>query len=362
MNPNPTLRCRLRRRARRTLVLTLALLALANLVGWGLLQASGKLRDPMYHQRADLLASRSGPPARPFVLVMLGSSRTQNGFDPLEVQLEPRLSAELGRPAVAFNFGVKGAGPLLHELYLRRMLRDGPRPDALYLEVTPSMLLAASGAPREQRSRALDARFLRWDELAVLESRGSAWEGMRAEWAKVRAKALWEYRFQFVWSVLPVWVPPQYSATRGGPLDVCGWHPVVLEVLTDELRRSATAAAHREHGPAVSEGVLHPAPVAALRGICETCRREALPLTLVLLPEGPSFRALYSPAVEARVASVLDPLKTEFGVALVNARDWIDEPEFSDGHHLLPAGARRFTARLADEVILPDAARRRPAK
>ncbi|HEY1186154.1 MAG TPA: hypothetical protein VGE74_00795 [Gemmata sp.] len=357
MRSTPVLRHRLRRRARRTLVLALGLLALANVAGWGALQARARLRDPMYYQRADLLESRTRAPDHPFVVVALGSSRVQRGFAPSAVHLEPRLSQALGRPAVVFNFGVQGSGPLLHELYLHRMLRDGPRPDALYLEVVPSMLFDASGEPRERASRSLDARFLRWDELDVLERRGAGWPEMRAEWYKVRAKALWEYRFQFVWGALPVWVPPQYSAPRGAPADASGWTPIVLDSFPEAMRREALAGARRDHGRAVSEGTLHPAPVAALRAICETCRHEQIPLTLVLMPEGPSFRALYAPEVEARVAALLDQLTREFGVPLVNARLWVDEPDFTDGHHLLPTGAKRFTARFADEVLLPDAAR-----
>lgn len=348
---------RLGRRGRRTLLLALALLGLVNAAAAAALQASGRLRDPMYHQRADLLAARSAAADRPFVLVALGSSRTQGGFDPLGAALEDRLAGAVGRPAVAFNFGVQGAGPLLHELYLRRLLAEGPRPDALFLEVTPTMLLGVSGAPRERVSRALDVRFVRWAELDVLERRGAGWPGMRDEWLKARAKGLWEYRFQFVWAAVPAWVPAGYSAARGAPGDACGWTPPWIDGFTDARRPAAQARARDDHGPVLAAGELHPAPVASLRAICELCRDEHIPLSLVLMPEGPSFRSLYAPEVEARVAAVIDGLAAEFGVPVVNAREWVEEPEFADGHHLLPAGARRFTARLADEAILPRAAR-----
>jgi hypothetical protein len=42
----------------------------------------------------------------------------------------------------------------------------------------------------------------------------------------------------------------------------------------------------------------------------------------------------------------------EFGVAVVDARRWLADEEFEDGHHPLLAGQRAFTDRLYREVLV----------
>src|SRR5262245_20945385 len=85
-----------------------------------------ELRDPFYGCKANRLHRRSAGPEAPFTLVMLGSSRTTYGFQ--ASALEPRLSEAAGRPVVAFNFGIPGAGPLMELLTLRRLLAAGVHP------------------------------------------------------------------------------------------------------------------------------------------------------------------------------------------------------------------------------------------
>jgi len=42
------------------------------------------------------------------------------------------------------------------------------------------------------------------------------------------------------------------------------------------------------------------------------------------------------------------------------ATDWVDDPYFSDGHHLTPDGAAVFMHRFANEVLRPIVASRNP--
>jgi hypothetical protein len=44
-------------------------------------------------------------------------------------------------------------------------------------------------------------------------------------------------------------------------------------------------------------------------------------------------------------------LARELSVPLVDARTWIDDDGFSDGHHALPSGADQYTERFAREVL-----------
>jgi hypothetical protein len=67
------------------------------------------------------------------------------------------------------------------------------------------------------------------------------------------------------------------------------------------------------------------------------------------MPESSEFRGWYGPAGYAAVTAFAQQLSGEFGVPVYDARDWVSDDGFADGHHLIPAGAEAFTDRLAAE-------------
>jgi hypothetical protein len=71
------------------------------------------------------------------------------------------------------------------------------------------------------------------------------------------------------------------------------------------------------------------------------------------MPEAGDFRAMYSAKALARFDYWVHELSRESGCALRDARRWVPDASFVDGHHLLPGGSATFTDRLADEVIAP---------
>src|SRR3954447_12704623 len=113
-----------------------------------------ELHDPYYGYKAALLRNRTAAAvtraeggARPLSAVMLGSSRTVYGLD--AVSLEEQVGRDVGRPVVAFNFGMYGAGPATELLALRRLLAEGHRPDLVLAEVIPFFLAGQPGSPSE---------------------------------------------------------------------------------------------------------------------------------------------------------------------------------------------------------------------
>jgi hypothetical protein len=70
-----------------------------------------------------------------------------------------------------------------------------------------------------------------------------------------------------------------------------------------------------------------------------------------MMPEASWFRALLPAAGERQVQKLIDELKREFGVPVIDARAWVPDDEFRDGHHLVAAGAARFTDRYGREVM-----------
>ena len=78
------------------------------------------------------------------------------------------------------------------------------------------------------------------------------------------------------------------------------------------------------------------------------------------MPESSWFRAITPPEGEPRLRAFLDDLAREFHVSVIDARDPAPDDEFfGDGHHLLAAGADRFTERYGRDV-LPRLAPSRP--
>jgi hypothetical protein len=91
---------------------------------------------------------------------------------------------------------------------------------------------------------------------------------------------------------------------------------------------------------------------AALRDTLALCRAEGIAVHLVILPEASAFTRLY-PHAEAKIARFLADLTAEFGCTVTDARGWVPDDAFLDGHHLMRHGARAFTDRLTGEAILP---------
>jgi hypothetical protein len=60
-----------------------------------------------------------------------------------------------------------------------------------------------------------------------------------------------------------------------------------------------------------------------------------------------------TPGFPRNVQKRIDEFLRGRGVPVIDARDWLDAGDFTDGHHQLRRGAEKFSKRLALEVILP---------
>src|SRR5262249_24732041 len=83
------------------------------------------------------------------------------------------------------------------------------------------------------------------------------------------------------------------------------------------------------------------------------CRRQRIGVVLVAMPEGSEFQSWYPSAVRAEIDAYLERLVREEQVPLVDARSWVPDNCFADGHHLMPKGASLYTEQLSREAILP---------
>ena len=305
--------------------------------------------DPVYADKERRLRwlERAAPPGTARV-VLLGTSRTGFAFDARRTQ---RAAACAGTPAVAFNFGVPGAGPIAHRIYVPRLLADGHKPDLLVLEILPPLLADLPGGPFEARFVTGDA--LTRDELEVAARYGVPAGRLRRQWAEAALLPVTEHRFKLIGRLYPEALPWNLRCECGRATDANGWNPTAMTEVSDAERARGVAATTTEYRHVVKCELPAGPAVDALRDTLALCRAEGVPVALVILPESTAFRGLYPPGAEAKLAAFLAGLTAEFGCPVTDARAWMPDDAFMDGHHLLRPHGEAFTDRLTAELILP---------
>jgi hypothetical protein len=308
------------------------------------------VRDPVYSDKERKLArlEQSLPPGSSIV-VFVGTSRTGNGFDAGRAQAV--LSAAVGRPAGAFNFGTPASGPLTHLLHVKRILADGHRPALLLLELHAPVFAELPDGPLE--GRFADGTVFGWEELDLLDTYGCDSSKLRAKREEVVAKPWYALRFQLVGRLAPTSLPYylRHDWSRGP--DPNGWNAMLVEDPSAEERAVGLRRAEREYAHILRSFKLGDGPIRALRDTLALARERGIPVMLVRMPEGASFRALYPAAVAAQIDEFLRDLATEFRCRVADCRLWMADDAFVDGHHLLRTPAGAFSERLASEILVP---------
>jgi hypothetical protein len=299
------------------------------------------LRDPVYAEKIELLRPHDrffdGSPSgtgRPTRVLALGSSRTQLGFD------AGRFTRAVPQ-ADAFNFGCPAAGPMTAALYFRRLLDAGAVPDVLLIEVHPGFLTPMD-PPFE--ARWLHAYRLTPAEVDVLHDNAWAvappehhgWQGWVA--------AAHAFKLPILNRYVPTLVPCPFGLTVGARSDGRGY-VAGIEIEPRERPRSV-ARTFEQYAP-VFPGyhVGGPGP-AAIRDTLRLAADHGIRTAVVLMPESSEFRGWYGPAGTAAI----DGFVRTLGVRVFDARGWVPDDGFADGHHLTPGGGAAFTDRLAAEA------------
>ncbi|HJT31331.1 MAG TPA: hypothetical protein VJ783_04725 [Pirellulales bacterium] len=303
-----------------------------------------ELRDPLYGRKVRQLKKcfDSAPPEAMRVL-LLGSSRTFNGVD--AASFEQRLQTAGGRPAVVYNFGLSGAGPLTEWIVLARLLDAGLRADLVLIEVFPAML--ADSRPLLEADP-LDVSRLWSGDMPRLARRDPRGARLARQWI-VGSLVPWHtHRYAVLGRLSTHWLPPEGWGTGFSEFDPHGWQglderrcqpqsPTAVEVA--RLKYAGVLANFR-FGPGAD----------ALLEIVRLCRKRSLPAALVLMPEGREFASWYSPAARRKVDQFIEQTAHDYHLPVMDARRWMDETQFFDSHHLLAAAARNFSQRLAADA------------
>jgi hypothetical protein len=292
--------------------------------------------DPKYGWRLTQLRARvAKAPGRP-LMVVLGSSRAEQGFRP------GLLTASHGDTGpLIYNLARGGSSPLLHLVTLHRLLSDGPRPDLVLLEVFPPSLV------EDEAGVALPKISLR--DLAVLRRYPVPWSTYTGF---VRDRALFwpTYRAGLVADFALAGLSTggswgKHLWERGGE-----WREI-SEGATPEERRDLTADSGRRYYRKLQDFCVATDADRALRALLDLAHDRGIGVVLFLMPEASEFRSWYTPAALERLSAYLASLQQDYGLPLIDARRWISDDDFWDGHHLLRHGAATFTERFGSRIL-----------
>ena len=294
-----------------------------------------ELSDPNYGHRLKLLqAKRAAEPDRPLVLA-LGSSRTEVAFRPSYLPDGPR-------DPIVFNLARGGVSQVMNLLVLQRLLADGVRPDLLLVEVLPSSL-----AEEGWKMTTPAVTFRDLPDSVRYPIGGKAYFYL----LKARALPVHKYRRGLMQAYGPPGTVTKNDATMWD--DTGAGTIMIPDEAKPEQRIGGTAYARSQYLNKLRAYRIAPAADRATREFLTLCRNERIPVVLYLMPESSEFRSWYPPEALRTLDEYLAGLRSEYGLPLIDARTWLPDEVFWDGHHVIKRGAQAFTTRFADEAIAP---------
>jgi hypothetical protein len=306
------------------------------------------VRDPDFSDVERIVRARAAEhPGSPLVVV-LGSSRTQMAL------AADRLNrtGDAAAPVVV-NTAIAGGGPMMHQVVLRRLLKVGLRPQLAFVEIMPMSLSIREGAPIEERQR-YQGRFT----VAEVARLGKYFgERYRLYWPWLLARAWPSHRYQA--ELREALAIDSVAGQAGQPSfrDAYGWTGCPKAYSQAEID-AKTQENLASYAGALTQPTVAPGALRALRDTVQLCLDEHIAVVVLVPAEGSAFRS-YAPSVEEAHMNAVRQLTSELAVPLVDARTWVDDDGFYDGHHVTQRGAEQYTERFAADALRPHLARLR---
>lgn len=298
--------------------------------------------DPKYGCRLLALRTLREQEENRKLLLVLGSSRAEQGFRPSLLTQSGRTSIPSAPGAMFYNMARGSSSPLLYLLTVRRLLADGIHPDGVLIEIFPPALV------EDAESAVIYKPALRdWPILRRYPVNRRTW----AFWLQDRLLLWYKYRSGFLAFAAPQCLLP--NARWGEHLwDYRGgeWRIIGDNVCPQERRRLIDDA-RRRYVPSLQHFRIDADADRALRELLETCRSQRIAIVLFLMPESSEFRSWYPPEALCQLSDYLERLRRDYDAPVIDARCWLANWFFSDGHHLLRRGAELFTRRFSGEVL-----------
>jgi hypothetical protein len=311
------------------------------------------VREPAFGLRLLTLQQRlAEEPGVPLVLV-LGSSRTLNGFSPAHMPIPYNRD---GRTPLVYNFAFAGSGSVRELMTFRRLRAAGIKPDWLLIETWP-VLWPEDGIFAERRILAEEEFY--WSDLTVLSRYLPGKLELWGRTLKGNLAPLLAYRSRLLHAGPHFLLPREQDRTLSHecadwtPSDGTGWLPYrKLPANPQALRREV------DKGLLVAAPLLNPLRIApdsdrALHVLLDECRTAGIKAALFLMPEHSECRRWYSPQTKAVVSRYLRQMSRAYGVPVIDSRDWSADEHFADFCHLTPRGAGPFSERFGRDVLRP---------
>lgn len=292
------------------------------------LEHSPVFRDPLFGDKFRRLTAAMHDRASDRPILFFGSSRVEYGFRSLDAE----------KSDVVMNLGFPGGGPLLMTIHAGRLEKAGIRPKLVLIEYLPALLHERSEGPAESAWFTAD-RFTHAERTRLRSLIGHD--------TPMTATAInpWpDGRIAIFGRFAPWLMPARGRAWAERKTDARGWLPYRFPPQTEQERSTLFDRTRNEYGAALAD--LHPVGPAATAFASLVRRFGDTPVRIVLMPESSTYRGLYGPHTEHAILDTVIGLH----VPWIDARDWVPDRHFADGHHLLPEGAAIFTDRLIDEV------------
>lgn len=310
----------------------------------GALETVGsRWRDPEYGHRIKELKPIAKDTTRPLIVAM-GSSRSQMGFNPNDMGLDPDSGP------ILYNLSQAGCGPPQQYMNLARLLRDGLKPRVILVEILPPVM--ANRGPIEQ---SFQVEKLSYQDLSAVSRYFSRPDALTYQWLETRAVPWHSYRLNLISHVSPNWVRWQsrkdflWSQMAGR-----GWMPYFHTTVTDEKRTDGLQQAAAQYQPYFVNFQISEMPRRAHRSFMLLAKQHGITVAFYTMPESITFRSWYPADVQSRLQEYYRELETEEQVKVFRSESWLDrEEDFADGHHLMRSGASQFSRRFGHDCLLP---------
>lgn len=311
---------------------------------------SPTMRDPVYREREQMLLARlkTEQPSRSKLVLVMGTSRAGNAFDARS--MEEILRIETGQPIVAFNFAVPGEGPITQQIYLRRLLQKGIRPDYLIVEVL-HLQFYDFGCPQEggtiiaNRLMPSEPELVARYGVPIAACERSLRDLWLNPWGESRLSVLLRWNDKMV--------PHDDCIYWNRQSDAWGWRPFEDDSSNRADYARKLAANRKSYSHFVRDFQANTHAVNALKDLLDLCRQERIEVMLVQLPESSEFRSWYTPQSKRAIVDLFASIAEERKAEWVDAQTWVPDGNYLDGHHLLRGGAIHFTRRFSREAVVP---------
>ncbi len=304
-----------------------------------------QLRDPEYgYREVRLRALHLANSQRPLV-VMIGTSRTQNAIRPQEMSFGDDATAPL-----VFNFGQSGATPSHILLTLQRLRAERIPLHAVCIELHP--ITMARNDPPEARFADTATRLTHTD-ISRLQPYAEDTTALSRLWFTSRANPWHAQRLVVMSHIAPRWQPWQQRLDhQWRDTDAFGFtpHPDNGAEFQRDKRFAKTRAVYEQP---LADLTVSEQTMRAYRDLVAECRAAGIRVAFYYTPEAASVRNWYSPRSLVTLAEFERMLTAELGCPVFAAPHTFAEDDFADGHHLLPAAATQFSRDFANQHLKP---------